>query len=111
MGDEVCPGVYQDVDMGEDGLMMDEEGDKEDDKEREEEIIMDDSSALYGSHGPKFGGGCDLLYSQFELNSPVAKVNQIILLEVCSQWLYIELWGCRNIWGEGGGGKAETLHF
>ena len=41
-----------------------------------------DISALYGSHGPKYGGRCDLLYNQFELHSPVARKHQIILLQV-----------------------------
>lgn len=50
--------------------------------EDEKEEIESDTSALYGSHGPKFGGGCDLLYDQFELHSPVAKKHQIILLKV-----------------------------
>ncbi|CAI8036584.1 Cilia- and flagella-associated protein 43 [Geodia barretti] len=42
-----------------------------------------DAGALYGSHGPKFGGGCEFLYSQFELHSPVARKHQITLLKDC----------------------------
>ena len=50
---------------------------KEDNGEKEE-----DTTALFGSHAPKYGGGCDLLYSQFELHSPVAKKHQLVLLQV-----------------------------
>lgn len=57
---------------GEGDLSKEDEG-----KEGEE-----DTTALFGSHGPKYGGGCDLLYTQFELHSPVAKKHQIVLLQV-----------------------------
>ena len=50
----------------------------------------EDTSALYGSHGPKYGGGCDLLYSQFELHSAVAKKHQIVLLQV-NPWNYFKM--------------------
>ena len=42
----------------------------------------EDTTALFGSHASKYGGGCDLLYSQFELHSPVAKKHQLVLLQV-----------------------------
>lgn len=50
---------------------------KEDNEEKEE-----DTTALFGSHARKYGGGCDLLYTQFELQSPVAKKHQLVLLQV-----------------------------
>ena len=52
------------------------------DTQTKEEVEERDTSALYGSHGPKFGGRCEFLYSQFELHSPVAKRHQIVLLKV-----------------------------
>lgn len=41
-----------------------------------------DPDALRGSRGAQYGGECELLYSQFELHSPVAKKHQIELLQV-----------------------------
>ena len=71
--------MYQDLLLGSEGLLG--EGDKEEDQPGKEEE-KGDSDALFGSHGPKYGGGCELLYEQFELHSPVAKKHQIVLLEV-----------------------------
>lgn len=62
-----------DLDGGEEG------GEDTSAKEEGEER---DSTALYGSRGPMFGGGCEFLYTQFELLSPVTKKNQIVLLKV-----------------------------
>ena len=63
---------------------MDDEGEegREEETQGKGEGEERDASALYGSHGPKFGGGCELLYTQFELQSPVAKRHQIVLLKV-----------------------------
>ena len=63
-----------------DGLGEEESGDGDTLAKTEGE--EEDTSALCGSHGAKFGGGCDVLYNQFELHSPVAKRHQIILLQV-----------------------------
>ena len=62
-----------------DGDMEDARAEGEGVKEEERQA---DLEALFGSHGPKHGGACELLYSQFELFSPVAKKHQIILLQV-----------------------------
>lgn len=61
-------------------VLVEEEGGEGDTPAKEEDA--GDTNALNGSHGPKYGGGCDLLYSQFELHSPVAKKHQIFLLRV-----------------------------
>ena len=76
---------------------MDEEGGEEGAVKEEGE--EEDSCALYGSHGPKFGGGCKFLYNQFELHSPVAKTNQIILLKVPRNIFIIRTfsWWCSGI--------------
>lgn len=71
--------LCQDLLLGSEGLLG--EGDKDEDQPGKEEE-KGDSDALLGSHGPKYGGGCELLYDQFELHSPVAKKHQIVLLEV-----------------------------
>ena len=54
----------------------------EEDDKKEEEPVAEDPYALVGSRGAEYGGGCDLLYDQFELKSVVAKQHQIILLNV-----------------------------
>ena len=41
-----------------------------------------DPDALLGSHGAQYGGGSELLYDQFQLQSFVAKKHQTVLLEV-----------------------------
>ena len=41
-----------------------------------------DPDALRGSRGAQYGGECELLYSQFELHSPIAKKHQMELLQV-----------------------------
>ena len=61
-------------------VLGEEEEEGEGDTHAQEE--GEDAAALFGSHGPKYGGGCDLLYDQFELHSPVAKKHQIVLLQV-----------------------------
>ena len=63
---------------------MDDEGEegREEETQGKGEGEERDASALYGSHGPKFGGGSEFLYTQFELQSPVAKRHQIVLLKV-----------------------------
>ena len=62
--------------------MEEEEEEAGDEGAAKEEGEEGDAGALYGSHGPKFGGGCEFLYTQFELHSPVARKHQITLLKV-----------------------------
>ena len=73
-------------------VLGEEEEEGEGDTRAQEE--GEDAAALFGSHGPKYGGGCDLLYNQFELHSPVAKKHQIVLLQVYTYMYKYPLYVC-----------------
>ena len=49
----------------------------------EEEEPEGDPCSLLGSVGSLYGGESQLLYNQFELNSPVVRKHQMLLLQVC----------------------------
>lgn len=46
---------------------------------------MDNLYTLWSVAGEQYGGGSELLYSQFELHTREQKISQIVLLEVCYQ--------------------------
>ena len=69
--------------------------DIDDDASENDSELKAESAALYGSVGFAFGGNNELLQSQFMLHTKAQKRNQIILLQVSSNFLvYIYIYYC-----------------